>query len=181
MRIIGGDARGRTLVAPAGEKTRPTQDYVRESLFNIIRWDVEDARVLDLFAGTGALSLEAVSRGARSAVLVDTDRAACAAIRKNMETSRLGEKCRLIARDYRAAMDALAAEGAQFDLVFMDPPYNHDLERRVLSCLKNFSLSTGQTLFVMEASKNTDFSWLNASAALLPAPGWNRSRSIPVR
>ena len=123
MRIIGGDARGRTLVAPAGEKTRPTQDYVRESLFNIIRWDVEDARVLDLFAGTGALSLEAVSRGARSAVLVDTDRAACAAIRKNMETSRLGEKCRLIARDFRAAMDALAAEGAQFDLVFMDPPY----------------------------------------------------------
>ena len=72
MRIIGGDARGRTLVAPAGEKTRPTQDYVRESLFNIIRWDVEDARVLDLFAGTGALSLEAVSRGAHSAVLVDT-------------------------------------------------------------------------------------------------------------
>ena len=67
MRIIGGDARGRTLVAPAGEKTRPTQDYVRESLFNIIRWDVEDARVLDLFAGTGALSLEAVSRGARRA------------------------------------------------------------------------------------------------------------------
>ena len=109
MRIIGGDARGRTLVAPAGEKTRPTQDYVRESLFNIIRWDVEDARVLDLFAGTGALSLEAVSRGARSAVLVDTDRAACAAIKKNMETSRLGEKCRLIARDYRAAMDALAS------------------------------------------------------------------------
>ena len=86
MRIIGGDARGRTLVAPAGEKTRPTQDYVRESLFNIIRWDVEDARVLDLFAGTGALSLEAVSRGARSAVLVDADRAACAAIKKNMET-----------------------------------------------------------------------------------------------
>ena len=65
MRIIGGDARGRTIVAPAGAKTRPTQDYVRESLFNIIRWDVEDARVLDLFAGTGALSLEALSRGAR--------------------------------------------------------------------------------------------------------------------
>lgn len=84
MRIIGGDARGRTIVAPAGAKTRPTQDYVRESLFNIIRWDVEDARVLDLFAGTGALSLEALSRGAREAVLVDMDRAACAAIRKNM-------------------------------------------------------------------------------------------------
>ena len=116
MRIIGGDARGRTIVAPAGAKTRPTQDYVRESLFNIIRWDVEDARVLDLFAGTGALSLEALSRGARSAVLVDMDRAAGAAIRKNMETSRLSEKCRLIPRDYHAAMGAaLAAEGARFD------------------------------------------------------------------
>ena len=88
---------GARLSRPAGAKTRPTQDYVRESLFNIIRWDVEDARVLDLFAGTGALSLEAISRGARSAVLVDMDRAAGAAIRKNMETSRLGEKCRLIA------------------------------------------------------------------------------------
>ena len=123
MRIIGGDARGRTIVAPAGAKTRPTQDYVRESLFNIIRWDVEDARVLDLFAGTGALSLEALSRGAREAVLVDMDRAACAAIRKNMETTRLGEKCRLIARDYHAAIDALAAEGTAFDVVFIDPPY----------------------------------------------------------
>ena len=99
MRIKGGDERGRTIVAQDGAKTRPTQDYVRESLFNIIRWDVEDARVLDLFAGTGALSLEALSRGARSAVLVDMDRAAGAAIRKNMETSRLSEKCRLIPRD----------------------------------------------------------------------------------
>ena len=106
MRIIGGDARGRTLVAPAGEKTRPTQDYVRESLFNIIRWDVEDARVLDLFAGTGALSLEAVSRERAARCWWIRTGAACAAIRKNMETSRLGEKCRLIARDYRAAMDA---------------------------------------------------------------------------
>ena len=153
MRIIGGDARGRTLVAPAGEKTRPTQDYVRESLFNIIRWDVEDARVLDLFAGTGALSLEAVSRGARSAVLVDTDRAACAAIRKNMETSRLGEKCRLIARDYRAAMDALAAEGAQFDRVFMDPPYKMENTGEMCAALYDKGLLSGAFLLVVEHRK----------------------------
>lgn len=123
MRIIGGTARGRAIVAPAGSKTRPTQDYVRESLFNIIRWDVQDARVLDLFAGTGALSLEALSRGAQEAVLIDMDRDACTAIKKNMEVSRLGEQCRLISRDYRQAMDALAREGKQFDLVFIDPPY----------------------------------------------------------
>ena len=101
MRIISGTARGRSLVAPAGEKTRPTLDFVRESLFNIIRWDVQDARVLDLFAGTGALSLEAVSRGAREAVLIDMDRDACAAIRKNMESTKLGDRCRLLQRDYQ--------------------------------------------------------------------------------
>lgn len=99
---------GRTIVAPAGAKTRPTQDYVRESLFNIIRWDVEDARVLDLFAGTGALSLEALSRGARKRCAGGYGQGGGAAIRKNMETSRLSEKCRLIPRDYHAAMDALA-------------------------------------------------------------------------
>ena len=153
MRIIGGDARGRTLVAPAGEKTRPTQDYVRESLFNIIRWDVEDARVLDLFAGTGALSLEAVSRGAqRGASGYGTGRPA-RPLRKNMETSRLGEKCRLIARDYRAAMDALAAEGAQFDLVFMDPPYKMENTGEMCAALYDKGLLSGAFLLVVEHRK----------------------------
>ena len=139
MRIIGGDARGRTIVAPAGAKTRPTQDYVRESLFNIIRWDVEDARVLDLFAGTGALSLEALSRGARSAVLVDMDRAAGAAIRKNMETSRL--------------MDVLAAEGARFDLVFIDPPYKMENTGEMCAALYDKGLLAEAFLLVVEHRK----------------------------
>lgn len=123
MRIIAGQARGRAIAAPQGEKTRPTQDYVRESLFNIIRWDIEEARVLDLFAGTGALSLEALSRGAASAVMIDMDRAACECIRKNMETTRLKERCRLIPRDYKTALSMLEREGAKFDIVFIDPPY----------------------------------------------------------
>ena len=123
MRIIGGLARGRTLVAPPGAKTRPTQDYVRESLFNIIRWDVEGARVLDLFAGTGALALESVSRGAVCAVMIDSDRAACEAIRKNIASVRMEDRCRLVQRDYRAAMELLAREGQAFDVVFIDPPY----------------------------------------------------------
>ena len=103
---------------------------MRESLFNIIRWDVEDARVLDLFAGTGALSLEAVSRGARSAVLVDADRAACAAIRKNMETSRLGEKCRLI-----------------------DPPYKMENTGEMCAALYDKGLLSGAFLLVVEHRK----------------------------
>ena len=109
MRIISGTARGRTIVAPAGDRTRPTQDKVRESLFNIIRWDVMDARVLDLFAGTGALSLESLSRGAKSAVMIDTDRAACEAIKKNIAACRMEDKARLIVRDYRQAIDQLAS------------------------------------------------------------------------
>ena len=150
MRIIGGQARGRTLVAPAGSKTRPTQDYVRESLFNIIRWDVQDARVLDLFAGTGALSLESVSRGAACAVLVDTDRDACAAIRRTIETARMGESCRLLQKDYRAAMDQLAREGCAFDVVFLDPPYRMENTGEICAALYDRGLLAEEFLLVVE-------------------------------
>ena len=150
MRIIGGTARGRTIVAPAGEKTRPTQDYVRESLFNIIRWDLPEARVLDLFAGTGALSLEALSRGAKEAVLIDMDHAACAAIKKNMETSRLGDRCRLISRDYRMAIDALAREGRQFDVVFIDPPYRMENTGEMCAALYDKGLLAEDFMIVVE-------------------------------
>ena len=150
MRIIAGTARGRSIVAPAGSKTRPTQDYVRESLFNIIRWDVQEARVLDLFAGTGALSLESLSRGASEAVLIDMDRDACAAIRKNMETSRLGSQCRLIARDYRQAIDQLSAEGKRFDVVFIDPPYKMENTGEMCAALYDKGLLEEQFLIVVE-------------------------------
>ena len=150
MRIIGGQARGRTLVAPAGQKTRPTQDYVRESLFNIIRWDVMDARVLDLFAGTGALSLESLSRGAQSAVMIDMDRDACAAIRKNMASSRLEEKCRLIQRDYRQALEQLRREGQVFDVVFIDPPYKMENTGEMCAELYDKGLLSQECLIVVE-------------------------------
>lgn len=150
MRIIGGLARGRTLVAPPGAKTRPTQDYVRESLFNIIRWDVEDARVLDLFAGTGALALESVSRGAAQAVMIDSDRAACEAIRKNVASVRLEEKCRLVQRDYRAAMELLAREGLRFDVVFIDPPYRMENTGEMCAELYDMGLLARDFLLIVE-------------------------------
>ena len=150
MRIIGGEARGRTLVAPAGSKTRPTQDYVRESLFNILRTDVEDARVLDLVAGTGALSLEAISRGAAEAVLIDTDRAACDAIRQNIDRVRAQDRCRLIPRDYRQAIDALASGGRQFDIVFIDPPYRMENTGEMCAALYDKGLLSGDCLLIVE-------------------------------
>ena len=150
MRIIGGLARGRTLVAPPGAKTRPTQDYVRESLFNIIRWDVEDARVLDLFAGTGALALESVSRGAREAVLIDSDRAACEAIRKNIASVRMEDRCRLVQRDYRAAMELLSREGLRFDVVFIGLPYRMENTGEMCAELYDRGLLAPAFLLVVE-------------------------------
>lgn len=122
---------------------------MRESLFNILRWDVEEARVLDLFAGTARFRWS-VSRGAQSAVLVDADRAACAAIRKNMEATRLQERCRLLARDYRAAMDALSREGAVFDLVFIDPPYRMENTGEMCAALYDGGLLAEAFLLVVE-------------------------------
>ena len=150
MRIIGGSARGRAIVAPHGEKTRPTQDYVRESLFNIIRWDMEEARVLDLFAGTGALSLEAISRGASSAVLIDMDRAACDCIRRNMESTKLGDRCRLIARDYKAALKVLESEGKTFDVVFIDPPYKMENTGEMCAELYDRKLLSPEAMILVE-------------------------------
>ena len=123
MRIIAGEARGRTLLAPKGMDTRPTQDYVRESLFNILRLQLEQAQVLDLFAGSGALALEAVSRGATHAVLVDMAPTAIACIQKNVEALRYQEQTAVLRADWRMALDRLAVQQQRFSLVFLDPPY----------------------------------------------------------
>ena len=124
MRIISGEAKGRTLFAPSGTDTRPTSDKIRGSLFNIIGSRVLDARVLDLFGGTGALALEALSRGAESAVIADNARPAQEAIERNARSVLKDDfefRAQIIRSDYRNAIGALA--GRMFDLVFLDPPY----------------------------------------------------------
>ena len=128
MRIIAGTARSRVIEAPRGTDTRPTLDRVRENLFNVLRREVPGAQVLDLFAGSGALALEALSRGAGSAVLVDSQRAAQEAEARNVQALGFGDRARLLRMDWRRAVQLLTAEGARFDLVFLDPPYAlHDL------------------------------------------------------
>ena len=118
MRVIAGEFKGRTLHAPRGRSTRPTSDKVREALFSILG-SVEGARVLDLYAGSGALGIEALSRGAAGAVFVDDDRRAVDAIRRNLtEIGASGEVTR------RDALAFVAGAAARFDLVFIDPPYS---------------------------------------------------------
>ncbi len=124
MRIISGEARGRTLFAPPGDQTRPTSDKIRGSLFNILGTFVRDARVADLFGGTGALSLEALSRGAEHAVIVESSRQAFDVIRRNAQNvlkDELDSRAKLMKMDYRSAVAQMA--GYKFDLVFLDPPY----------------------------------------------------------
>lgn len=180
MRIIGGQARGRTLVAPAGERTRPTQDYVRESLFNILREDVPGARVLDLFAGTGALALEALSRGAAYAVLVDSDRAACACIRSNMERVRAVERCRMLFCDYRQAIRRLGEQGERFDLVFIDPPYRMENTGEICAALYESGLLLPDCLLAVE-HKDTSPPRLDGRFAVVDRRSYGETRITFVR
>jgi 16S rRNA (guanine966-N2)-methyltransferase len=123
MRIVAGTHRGRRISAPPGRATRPTPDRVREALFAILG-PLEGADVLDLFAGSGALGLEALSRGAATATFVDRAPRAVAAIRANAESLGLADRARVVGRDWRAALAAERAAGRRFGLCLCDPPYS---------------------------------------------------------
>lgn len=128
MRIIAGSARGRVFDAPKGMETRPTLDRVRENAFNILQMKVRGASVLDLFSGSGAMSFEAISRGAEHAVLVDCDRQANQVQRQNAEKLRMADRCTILHCDWKQAVQQLAAKNAAFDVVILDPPYAmHDM------------------------------------------------------
>ncbi len=127
--MIAGSLRGRRLEAPLGLATRPTADRVRTSLFDLLGGVPEGARVLDLFAGTGALAIEALSRGAASAVVVELEEPALRALRKNLETLGLEARVEVIAAD---ALGAAARLEGPFDLAFLDPPYRSDLAGKAL-------------------------------------------------
>ena len=148
MRIIAGKYRGRKLYAPKGWQIRPTADRAREAIFNILGDRVRGARVADLFAGTGAMGLEALSRGAAQAVFVDSQPAALAAIRRNLETLGLDEP-RVIKADLSRGVGPLAETGP-FDLIFMDPPYAKDILSLVLARLKQGELAAAGGLAVVE-------------------------------
>ncbi len=150
MRIIAGKARGTQLLAPKGMDTRPTQDKVKESLFSIIQWDVPDASVLDLFAGSGALALESISRGAASAVLVDKSREALDCIRKNIAKLRVEQETTLLACDWEQALVKCSTTGKTFNLVFLDPPYRMTDLGSICQRMLDLQLLQSGALLVLE-------------------------------
>lgn len=134
MRVVAGELRGRRLSAAPGRETRPTSERARAGLFDWLGPRVDGARVLDLFAGTGALGIEALSRGAREAVFVERSRSALRVLRKNLAELELESRARVVERDLARGLGERVTEGGAFDLVFADPPYDGDWLARLIAC-----------------------------------------------
>ncbi len=152
MRVIAGAAKGRRLKVPKGQDLRPTAARVKEALFNILPHDLSGLRVLDLFAGTGNVSVEALSRGAAQAVLVDASRKAEIAIRENLRTLGLSKSCEVWIAPVLKAVRALARRGEKFDLIFLDPPYEKGWVEKILRLLADEELLRAQGTVVAEHS-----------------------------
>ena len=154
MRIIAGEMRGRQLKTVEGMQTRPTSDKVKGAIFNILGDRVLDARVLDLFAGTGNLAIEALSRGSHDAVLVEKSRDAHQVIQKNIERMGVGHKAKLLLSDAFKYLDRYPNE--VFDLIFLDPPYREGLVLKVISILKGRSCLTSDGVIIAETAKDEE-------------------------
>lgn len=161
MRVIAGKARRLQLKTPQGMDTRPTTDKTKETLFNILNPYLADVNFLDLFSGSGAIGIEALSRGAKYAAFVEDSKAALDCIRYNLEFTKLKDQGEIFAFDVQSAIKILEKRGQVFDVVFMDPPYNHLLEKDVLFRLEKSDIISSEAIIVVEASLQTDFDYLN--------------------
>jgi 16S rRNA (guanine966-N2)-methyltransferase len=159
MRVISGTANRHRLVTPKGLKVRPTTDRIKETLFNILAPRIADVWFLDLFAGSGGIGIEALSRGAAGCVFVDNDRDSMKCIRENLESCRLADRAQTVFSDAARAVVGLKAQGKKFDIIFMDPPYEHEIEKEVLYAMKD-SLLNEDGLIIVEAAADTDFGYL---------------------
>ena len=160
MRIIAGSKRRLPLKTVEGKDTRPTTDRIKETLFNMLQNEIYGCYFLDLFAGSGQIGLEALSRGARYVVFVENAKKAAACITENIRFTKSDKESLLLQMDVIAALRSMEGK-YQFDIIFMDPPYNHEFENRVLEYLSSSPMVTEDTLIIIEASKETDFDWLS--------------------
>jgi 16S rRNA (guanine(966)-N(2))-methyltransferase RsmD len=150
MRIISGTSKGRRLTTPKGQGVRPTSDRVKESIFNILRERVEGKIVLDLFAGTGNLGIEALSRGATRSLFVEKGRQAIRLIQKNLSQCGLEGRSEIIPKDVNRAIGILKQRGESFDLILMDPPYKKGLIARTLDKLDSHRIYHEDSILVIE-------------------------------
>ena len=156
MRVITGKARGVQLKTPDGMLTRPTTDRVKEALFSIIHFDIPGAKVLDLFGGTGQLGIEALSRGAESAVFVDAREESCRLIRENLKRTKLEQQGRVVRSDY---MDYLGCCRERFDIILLDPPYAEVFLENSLKRITEIDILQSGGIIVAERPLGKDLPW----------------------
>lgn len=161
MRVIAGSARRVQLQTPAGMETRPTTDRIKETLFNMLQPYLCDCHFLDLFSGSGAIGIEALSRGAEQAVFVEMGQEPLRCIRNNLKNTKLEGQAKLLAMDVMTALQQLDQQGEPFDIIFMDPPYRMEWERKVLEFLLQSKIVDEDTLIIFEASLDTDLSYIS--------------------
>lgn len=154
MRIISGKHRGTKLYTLEGLDTRPTLDRVKEPLFSIINFDLADADVLDLFAGSGALGLEAISRGASKAILCDNSKKAIDIINKNIQKMKVESKVQVINKDYLVALETLKEQ--KFDVIFLDPPYATDFTEKSIEKIAKYGLLSEDGKIIIETDRKDE-------------------------
>lgn len=165
MRVITGKARGIQLKTPEGMLTRPTADRVKEALFSIINFDIPGANVLDLFGGTGQLGIEALSRGASSAVFVDAREESCKLIRENLKRTKLEQNAKVIRSDY---LDYLGRCREQYDIIFLDPPYAEVFLENAIKKITEIDILRQDGIIVAERPLGKELPW--------EFPGYDRSK-----
>lgn len=157
MRIITGTARGTRLETLDGESTRPTIERVKEAVFSMIQFDIEDRRVLDLFAGSGQLGLEALSRGALKAVFIDIDRNASEIVKRNAQKTKLYEKCTILTTDYKQYLKN-ANSKEKFDIIFLDPPYQSEMLENALRIISESDILHDNGMVICESERSEPMS-----------------------
>ena len=160
MRVIAGKARSLRLKTPEGMDTRPTTDRIKETLFNMLMPYLPDAVFVDLFSGSGGIGIEALSRGARHAYFVENQKKALDCISDNLNFTHLMDQATIMKQDVLSALSCIHEK--EVDVIFMDPPYGLGYEKQVLNLLKTMPYVTSNTLIVIEASLETDFSYLES-------------------
>lgn len=158
MRVIAGSARSMKLKTIEGLDTRPTQDRIKETLFNMIQNDIPGCIFADVFSGSGAIGIESLSRGAQKAYFIDNSREACLIIKENLVFTKLTEKSIIKRQD--AVFALMSLEEEEVTIIFMDPPYDKGYEKEALNILQNASYVTENTLLIIEASLLTDFEYV---------------------
>ncbi len=163
MRVIAGKARRTLLKTPEGFDTRPTTDRIKETLFNILQGDLADCNFLDLFSGSGAIGIEALSRGASFAVFSDTSKTAVDCIKANIKATHMEGQAKVLHKDAIATIKEMETSGKVFQIIFMDPPYDNEHEKMILQMLEHSNIIDEDTIIVVEASLATKFDYLKTS------------------